>query len=583
MSENGSTEIQMVPLNEAKSKDQVANDDNAKHSSFERPPLVRYGAIVLMSVAALGLIIGFVLFAHTFFVPWVMVRFSTGGLAMWAGFGSSWFFSITGAWWLFPFFTAHHTRRGHLVGLVLASIFSLFGLLGCVGWAMVADHGAESISLLVLWLFPGVLAIAMHVMSLKTNASVTPEKSACGGSAKDRSPTAPKKCCKCDPRVTAVAFGMFLLFWCLLFSGATAVNGLISASEAAEFPPLGSVYTISLEPEMEGTVDMHIFCDGPAPSRHPSSPTIILAHGGGANSVAMTGLQQELINVYGLRACVYDRLGYGWTPSYYRRANFDDQDFPSDGTQLTRLLVAANEPGPFACGGHSGGAAVCLEFSRVNPDVVQALVGLDGFPDVVRGGQYIPGLFDPTGDPQASGILPFAFFASVPGLARGLLGTAGDDFEPAEFGTMMSALYSQERFWHSQYWDLLSDKSSGDSGFYFTNIPGAYQNQSTGYVYYANQLNVSTTWIVAHETVNKTCTETFSWDDNCCGDNRYDWCEQSEANAAFLAVQTDLYVNTIGFTPGKVFVGADFSGHGFVQTGTHIPWIAARMNESVRL
>ena len=148
---------------------------------------------------------------------------------------------------------------------------------------------------------------------------------------------------------------------------------------------------------------------------------------------------------------------------------------------------------------------------------------------------------------------------------------------------MNSALYSQERFWQTQYWDLLSDKSSGDSGFYFSAIPGASQNQTTGYVDYGNTLNISTTWIVAHSTVNKTCTATFEWDERCCGDDPFSWCADQMSYSDFYHVQAELYVNTIGLTPGKVFVGADFSGHGFVQEGTHIPFIADKMSERVVL
>ena len=199
----------------------------------------------------------------------------------------------------------------------------------------------------------------------------------------------------------------------------------------------------------------------------------------------------------------------------------------------------------------------------------------------MRAGSYEPGLFDPNGEPNEYGLMPYAFFVGPSGFARGLIGAPGDDFAPAELAPQMDYLYNQERFWLHQYWDLKSDRNSGDSGFYFTGMPGAYQDQTTGYVYYGNSLNVSTTWIVAQATVNKTCTDTFQWNEGCC-EHDYDWCASSADSAAFLANQAQLYVDTLGLTPGgKVFVGADFTGHGFVQQEQYIPWIAARMNERV--
>ena len=93
------------------------------------------------------------------------------------------------------------------------------------------------------------------------------------------------------------------------------MQGTLSASDAQMVPP-GQVYSFPLTFN-DNTIDiqMYLYCFGDKAAT--DSPTVIMEHGGGANSLTMLAVAQELESNFNTRACIYDRLGYGYTPSLY--------------------------------------------------------------------------------------------------------------------------------------------------------------------------------------------------------------------------------------------------------------------------
>ena len=554
-------------------------EDNGESSSSSPAtpsvdsPVLRIGAILLAVFAGVGLLLGLILFGIIYFVPRTYSNPATGSVAMWGGISCAWCLSPLAVWWLAPFFNQHHTRCGHMFAMVLEIIFVVFGLLAFCGWAACAFEAGSAVAPLLLWVCPGGLAAYMSFSQVRRESiCVSPEPKG--------SDAAPKRagcCCKCNGRVALLTLGTVVILAGLLFAGGLAVTGVATAADEAANPMLGQLVEVSLAPA-DGSATLHIFCNGTSAA---GKPTIVLAHGGGSNSVAMVGLQQEFVTQHGFRACVYDRLGYGWTQTFVAQNSLND--FPDTGEVLSRLLAAAGEPGPFACVGHSMGASVCARFAVHDPKV-EAVVGLDGYPDVIRAGMFRPGLYDPNSPGPA--VLPVAFFTGAPGLTRGIVGGAGPDFVPYDLRSAYTYLYGQERFWLAQYWDVKADSGSTDGAAYvYALVPGAYQNQTSGFVDYNKPLssNVTVLWIPAKTTVNTTCNDEYEYNDYCCGEYGAptDICKNNVADSSFYLEQAELYATTLGKSEGHVVVGPDGSAHGFAYEAEFVPWICSTVSSYI--
>jgi hypothetical protein len=296
----------------------------------------------------------------------------------------------------------------------------------------------------------------------------------------------------------------------------------------------------------------------------------------------MVGLQQEFVSQHGFRACVYDRLGYGWTQTLVTRNTLDDGS-PDAGEVLSRLLAAAGEVGPFACVGHSMGAAVCARFA-VHDSQVKAVVSLDGYPDIIRAGMFRPGVYDPNTPGPA--VLPVAFFTGAPGLTRGIVGGAPSNFVPQELRNAYTYLYGQERFWLAQYWDVKADVGSTEAGAYvYALAAGAYQDNASGFVYYNEPLgnDVTVLWIPAKATVNSTCNEEYEYNDYCCSEigAPTDICRNNVVDSSFYLEQAWLYATTLAKSEGHVVVAPDGSSHGFVWEAEFVPWICSTISNYI--
>jgi pimeloyl-ACP methyl ester carboxylesterase len=527
----------------------------------------RFGGWVLLAFSIVGLIVGFAMMGVTVFTPWrLMNNFNSGVVGMWGGFGSAWVIMPISVWWLAPYFREHHTPHGHYFALALESVFLLFGILGFCGWVATEGEVGDAFAILILWVLPAILAILMSVGFFKLAPSAAPSAPTCKG------------CSCCNGRVCLVTLGAFLVVVGLFFACGAGINGVLSAAGNAAYPMPGELFTVSLAPEVpDAEVRMHLYCTGPTDS---ARPTIVLVHGGGANSLTMVGLQRELVNEHGFRACVYDRLGYGYTPSYYVRGNLDDKPFPTDGELLLRLLAAAGEAGPFSCAGHSAGATVCTRFAMDGGNDVVGVVGIDGYPDVIRPAQFRPGFYEPSN--VVGTLLVSAVLSAAQGITRGLVGATSDSAAP-DLEAASEHLYAQERFWVSQLWDVVADVNSGDSdsAYLYRNIPGAYQDQTTGHVYYGSSLNVSVGWVVAWNTVNSTCTADYQYNADCCKEDLPYWCPDQIEDKQFYWQQAQLYVETLGVAPGRLFQGPEPTEHNFVNNANYMGYVAQAVSDSV--
>lgn len=360
---------------------------------------------------------------------------------------------------------------------------------------------------------------------------------------------------------------MLLLVFLGVFAFGFTIQACMAAADYAQTPPAGQIYSVNVNGL---SVRMHMYCIGAS----SSNATFLFEHGGGANSVSGMPLQSSWAAA-GRRACVYDRLGYGWTPSMLKRS---DLLRPTSGQLLVQLLRQAGERGPFVCIGHSAGAAACVEFALAANSTELSVVGvamLDGYPDVIRAGSLRPG---------SSAVIPastmlqqlqgYAVMVGPTGLSRGQLGAV----DPSSFGlpsrvATYKALYSQSRFWLSQYFDVVGDTNSGSGGYLFSRIPGAFRD-SQNLFHYANAFPFRVIHIPAFSTVNTTCVPRSS--DYCCspyGINSPICVAKRQDSLVYLA-QANLYASTLG-SSGRVIIGPQGSEHSFVYTTPYTSWIAS--------
>jgi pimeloyl-ACP methyl ester carboxylesterase len=316
---------------------------------------------------------------------------------------------------------------------------------------------------------------------------------------------------------------------------------------------------------MENGMDikMHLYCAG----TKGSNRTWVFEHGGGSNSVALKYVADEL-GKRGYRACTYDRLGYGWTPSFVTRINGSPAE--GDESLLLKLLAAGGEAGPFICVGHSAGAEKCLRLAIASSQVT-AIGFVDGYPDLVRPAYDRKGNFN--GGALVAVLKMFAFLIGPTGFTRGMFGAAPPDFVPKDFSAAFTSLYAQNRYWFSQLWDVAADATSGDT-FVYKSLQGS-RNSTTGLISYGKTLNIKvgifpadatvTGWNCSSSPVPKCCTDT------------------SEACTNFINErktyndQSLLYAETIGVNPGVRTVSPAGTDHGYPYTGTGADWLVSQL------
>eukprot|EP01083_Nonionella_stella_P099218 278953_1 len=147
----------------------------------------------------------------------------------------------------------------------------------------------------------------------------------------------------------------------------------IQASYSANSPPIqGSLYAMKYDGY---TYNLQAICKGIRTMKY--NFTIILSHGGGANSVSLQELQNHLSTDY--RVCVYTRPGYAWSDA----APFEAMGNVNNTVlQMLDLMEnKLNEHAPYVVIGHSVGGQIAKHVAFLQPDKVIGLILLDSVPD----------------------------------------------------------------------------------------------------------------------------------------------------------------------------------------------------------
>jgi len=320
-------------------------------------PFLRLVPALLFGFVFLGLIQFVVAFYLAAYAQLVYDYSSPAVVAM-GGLAVLWVSVLFALWW--TFFWAGFSVWGHRLAAVVGLLYATLGLLNLITLAATPGNGAASV-LSLLWIALGLVIAAASYFWLKLTkvASVSPQPC-------------------CSLRNVVVGFGVFALLFCTALSLGYVIQNAVVAAETSRFPPQGKLFTF---PYKSYTLTMHLNCQGPS----SPSPTIICEHGGGSNSVSYQATADYLIQ-QGRRVCRYDRLGYGWTPTWIQ---YLPDSVIESGFILVELLHAAGESGPFVCIGHSAGAAACVSFALAAAPRNISVVGIgsyDGFPDLIRGG-----------------------------------------------------------------------------------------------------------------------------------------------------------------------------------------------------
>lgn len=382
------------------------------------------------------------------------------------------------------------------------------------------------------------------------------------------------RCC-CSLRSAAVIFGIVVVLFGSFFGFAFTAQNLLQASEYQQFPPPGRLVTFNYQ---GNDITMHLWCREGTNSTG-ARPTMLGEHGGGSNSVSFDALAEVWL-ADGRRVCSYDRLGYGWTPSWIQKRT---GGIIESGTILVHLLLAAGEQGPFVCSGHSAGAAACVSFAleatRLSRIQVVGVVGLDGYPDLIRAGCYRPGT-KCQGSVPLDSVLPYVLFAGPTGISRPFLG--GGDFYPPSRARVNQALYSRTRFWNVQYRDLASDVALPDAlGYLFSSVPNGGFRDTEGLIHYNGSLLpsfVKVVWLPAWSTSNYTCQVLFNSNRYCCSDvgKGDSYFKDRFADSMLYWKQANLYAQTMSAHPGnKVIVAPNGTEHNFLNGAETYRWTAS--------
>ncbi|CAJ1960694.1 unnamed protein product [Cylindrotheca closterium] len=558
--------------------------------------VARYGPAALSVLAAIGVSI---------FIAYFVIAFSgaVGGgrryeyssplAAMWTGIGTMWYSVSFLTWWASSRDTRNVDTREGLPALYVWALYSLLfaveGFVALIGWAQAKNEAAASV-FSFLWILVGGLAASITVGLLRAKRSVPPNKGTTqadleNGNNGSQSEVKTKRCSRCSwcctKRFWVDFLCLFLITFLLVFSTGFMMQGISSASDANMVPP-GQVYSFPLR--FNGNtmdVQMHLYCFGEKSTS--DSPTVILEHGGGANSLTMLALAEELESSFNTRACVYDRLGYGYTPTYYTSTGSGTSStrLPNSGAILSQLLGVAGEAGPYVCAGHSAGGEACLWFAHEYQGTVTGIAILDGYPDLIRAGSFRPGIH-----PEGSGPLPaiqaVTVLAGGTGLTRGLVGDMGEDFVPSDKRGTVTSLYGQARFWFAQYWDVRSDLESDNESRLYQQLDGTVDEN--GIVTYGGTLSGTKILVIpAESTVSDIDCNDKDKGSYCCGNAKNSTsCMDNAFDRMLFREQSDRYAATLSNdTLGLVIQGPPGSEHGFVSHKDYYAWIATQIGEQL--
>jgi pimeloyl-ACP methyl ester carboxylesterase len=457
--------------------------------------------------------------------------------------------------WISLFFDAL-TQIGLLLWTIIGTVTMAVGFINTIAFAVLPNDAAAAAGSFFFWAIPGSL---IAFISFEIRANKKSQKTYCCSTSALRRPS-----------TFCVGFMAMIVLFILAFILSTCVQTTSSAADYNIFKPIGSIYTVRSKEGMD--LQLHIACVGPT----SANTTWIFEHGGGSNSASLKYIADRIAE-HGYRSCVYDRLGYGWTPSYVTTS--DASKFSSSAEILTLLLEKAGEKGPYVCVGHSAGADKCLRFAAFNSQV-KALGFLDGYPDIIRAGSLRPGRYAPV-SALVSVLQLCAVLLGPTGITRGIVGKVDPDYVPKSLASANTANYAQSRFWFSQYWDVRGDVGAGDAGYAFMSINGV--QDSRGLVRYGASLNVKVSIYPAESTVTPLdCT--VRPNDFCCasGKGSNDCMAVANDNSMYLQ-QAELYANSIGTAPGIVLVAPRGSEHGFPYSSKYADWLVSALIANLTL
>ena len=200
-----------------------------------------------------------------------------------------------------------------------------------------------------------------------------------------------------------------LLLAVLLLGGTWATGQYAKSRLAKQFPPPGQLLDV-------GGYRLHLHCLG------NGQPTVVFDSGVNEFSVQWLHIQEALAQ--DLRACAYDRAGFGWSD-----ASPQPRTSETMVRELHALLEKAEIKGPLVLVGHSFGGMNMRLYAHRYPNEVAGLVQVDaaheelsqGVPALQRAPQEVAGQFRTLAWLESSGILALSPDA-IPD--RGLSGVA---------------------------------------------------------------------------------------------------------------------------------------------------------------
>lgn len=162
-------------------------------------------------------------------------------------------------------------------------------------------------------------------------------------------------------------FSPYLIIVLLAMAGIGALyQSRAEARDMLLYPPTGT--RIAIPDEQSGlTYNLHLYCEGEPASQTPS---VILIHGAGDNSIIWSLVQPEIAKEY--QVCSYDRAGYGWS---------DNGPLPrsveQNARELQALLSAASIEPPYLLVGHSIGGLIARQYAAEYSQQVAGVVLVD--------------------------------------------------------------------------------------------------------------------------------------------------------------------------------------------------------------
>ncbi|KAJ3353118.1 hypothetical protein HDU91_005925, partial [Kappamyces sp. JEL0680] len=178
---------------------------------------------------------------------------------------------------------------------------------------------------------------------------------------------------------------------------------------------------------------------------------------------------------------------------------------------------------------------------------------VDGYPDYVSSGGS-------NGGAPAAIVGIIAFVAGPSGFTRGIVGAYG-------------ALYSQTRFWASQFWDVQSAPVVGEGSLY-KRLNGT--KLSSGFYQYGSTLNAKIGVFPAWATVTPLdCTLDKYKNDACC--TSYKNSAACTTDRLKYREQAKFFANSTCVTPGEFQVAPDDSEHGYLYHADYYTWLTNQL------